>query len=113
MHIYTVDEKQVTYVNLKKKKHEFTVTASTTDEETVSKKFTFESKYGKLATFFLYNDNATIMHVDRKFCQVYMCTDDVVTNDDSANITFTSDDPGASFKCILNERRIRPCTWLH
>ena len=50
----------------------------------------------------------TVYILDRKLCQLYQCGDPVISGN-SANVTFTSDDPDATFRCRLNGRRIRQC----
>lgn len=77
------------------------------DGETVSKNFTFTSKYSK--PIFHNVKLLQCYHVDSRFCQVYECSNGVVVNGNSATAAFTSDDPGAMFKCKLNGRKIRQC----
>ena len=48
-------------------------------------------------------------YIDKQFCQVYTCGGGVAIIGSSANVTFTSDDPGAMFNCKLNGKRISPC----
>ena len=50
--------------------------------------------------------------IESRFCQVYMCSDGVVISGNSAMATFLCDDPDAAFKCKLNGKRIRPCTYV-
>ena len=106
------DQGTVSYSNLRRKTHVVTVTASTVDGETVSKDFTFRNKYSKGASHYVKLLNASF--IDKKFCQVYECSGGVIVDGNSANLTFTSDDdPGTTFKCKLNGRRIRPCKPKH
>ena len=48
-------------------------------------------------------------YIDKQLCQVYTCGGGVAIIGSSANVTFTSDDPGAMFNCKLNGKRISPC----
>ena len=41
-----------------------------------------------------------------------MCGDGVAIIGSSANVTFTSDDPGAVFNCKLNGKKIIPCKYM-
>jgi len=42
---------------------------------------------------------------------VYECSDGVVISGNSVNVTFTSDDLGATFICKLNGKRIHSCMY--
>jgi len=47
--------------------------------------------------------------VDSRRCQIYTCGDGVIVSGTSANLHFTSDDPGATFTCRLNGKILTPC----
>ena len=40
---------------------------------------------------------------------MYICGDGAVVNGNSANVSFISDDPGATFTCTLNDKKIGSC----
>ena len=46
-------------------------------------------------------------------CQIYTCIDGVIVNGTAANIHFTCDDPGATFKCRLNGKTLTPCKQIY
>lgn len=86
-----------------------TITATTAEGETVSKNFTFVSLYSKALSPVYSQVTELLLFIDSKFCRVYECSGGVVVNGNTAMATFTSDDPGARFKCKLNGKRIRRC----
>ncbi|XP_065917223.1 uncharacterized protein [Dysidea avara] len=80
----------VTYPNLRKTAHVVTVSAMA-GGESIDNTINFESKFSS------------------RRCQIYTCIDGVIVNGTAANIHFTCDDPGATFKCRLNGKTLTPC----
>ena len=78
----------------------------------MSKNFTFVSLYSKALSPVYSQVTELLLFIDSKFCRVYECSGGVVVNGNTAMATFTSDDPGATFKCKLNGKRIRRCKLL-